>query len=159
MLPRFQAIREARSSAAKAVPFFVANAALPPALILALSRLEPAVVYTLLYPLIAYFALCLLSLALLLAGRGALAEGSLQPAQRLLLLAGILGLFTGLAAGGLLALRARKLVQTVGGKGLKEGREGLQRSRRERGGSSAADSQGSAAEAIRGGSAQAGEGG
>ncbi|MEM4870528.1 MAG: hypothetical protein QXF68_02550, partial [Thermofilaceae archaeon] len=49
------------------------------------------------------------SLALLLASRSALSERSLESAQRLLLVTGVLGLFTGLIVGGLLALRARSI--------------------------------------------------
>ena len=103
-------MRLARGSLNKALPFFVVNAAIPPTLLLALSRMGSDLVYILLWPSVMYFVICLLSTLLLLTGRSALAEYSFSSAQKLLTIAGVLGLFTGLVVGGLLTLRARNYV-------------------------------------------------
>jgi hypothetical protein len=104
-----QALKRAEELVRKAIPLYVVNALLPPLAIFALSRAD-SLVYLLLAPLVIYEALCLLSLALLLAGRSALTEYSVSSAHRLLLAAGALGVFTALVAGGLLALKARESV-------------------------------------------------
>ncbi|MEM1697549.1 MAG: hypothetical protein QXG48_02725 [Thermofilaceae archaeon] len=74
-----------------------------------LPRIIGESIYVLLWPLVAYFLVCTLSIALLIVSRSALSERSLESARRLLLLTGVLGLFTGLVVGGLLALRARSI--------------------------------------------------
>lgn len=104
-----QALKRAEELVGKAIPLYVVNALLPPLAIFALSRAD-SLVYLLLAPLVIYEALCLLSLALLLAGRSALTEYSVSSAHRLLLAAGALGVFTALVAGGLLVLKARESV-------------------------------------------------
>lgn len=103
-------LKSARGIADKALVFFVVNAAIPPLLLFMLSKAQGELVYSLLWPLIAYFVACLFSIALLQVGRSALAEYSLDSAQRLFLLSGVLGLFTGLIIGGLLTLRARSAI-------------------------------------------------
>lgn len=107
-----QVLRRSRRYVERALPLYVANALAPPLLILILSR-SGSFVYSLLAPLVAYEALCLLSLAILLAGRGALAEYSLEPARKLLAVAGILGVATAFVAGGLMVLRAGRDVALV----------------------------------------------
>ncbi|MCC6051030.1 MAG: hypothetical protein LM580_10005 [Thermofilum sp.] len=109
MLRASQALKRAEELVRKAIPLYVVNALLPPLAIFALSRAD-SLVYLLLAPLVIYEALCLLSLALLLAGRSALTEYSVSSARRLLLAAGALGVFTALVAGGLLVLKARESV-------------------------------------------------
>lgn len=110
MLHRHQLVRLARSFLSKALPFFVVNAVIPPTLLMMLSRVGSALVYVVLWPIVVYFAFCLFSILLLFAGRSALTEYSLDSAQKLLLVAGTLGLFTGLILGGLFTLRARNYV-------------------------------------------------
>jgi len=86
---------------------------LPPIVIFALSRAE-GIVYALLAPLVAYEVTCLLSMAFLFSGRNALGEYSLEPARRLLLVAGVMGLVTAFVIGGVMVLQARKnVIQTL----------------------------------------------
>ncbi|MEM0010583.1 MAG: hypothetical protein QXN94_01305 [Thermofilaceae archaeon] len=109
MLRSTQILRSAEQTLRRATPLFVINALIPPLMLWLLPRIIGESIYMLLWPLIAYFVACTLSLALLLASRSALSERSLESAQRLLLVTGVLGLFTGLIVGGLLALRARSI--------------------------------------------------
>ena len=113
MLRTSQTLKRSRDLIGKAIPFYVVNSMLPPIVIFALSHAE-SVVYALLAPLVAYEAACLLSLAFLLAGRNALGEYSLEPARRLLLVAGVMGLVTALVIGGVVVLQARRnIIQTL----------------------------------------------
>lgn len=109
MLRTSQILKRSRELIGKAVPFYVINAMLPPIAIFALSRAE-SVVYAVLAPLVVYEGACLLALALLLAGRNALGEYSLESACRLLLAAGVMGLATALVIGGIMVLRARRSI-------------------------------------------------
>lgn len=121
MLRSWQILKSAENTLWKATPLFVVNASIPPALLLFLSRIGGEIIYTALWPLTAYFSACVLSIVLLLASRNALSERSLESAQRLLLLTGVLGLFTGLIVGGLLALRARSIaLKAVEAKSVKK---------------------------------------
>jgi len=102
-----QALKRAEELIRKAIPFYAVNALLPPLAIFALSHGD-SLVYLVLAPLVAYEIACLLSLALLLAGRSALTEYSVGSARRLLLAAGALGIFTAFVVGGLLVLKAKE---------------------------------------------------
>lgn len=108
MLRSTQSLKSARSLLGKALPLYVINALIPPLLLLYLSRSEA--VYAVLVPLVMYSALCIVSLLLLLAGRNALNEYSLSSACSLLRLAGLLGFISALVAGGVLVMRACKLI-------------------------------------------------
>jgi len=99
----------------KSIPFYIANAALPPLLLLLIARINDSLAYATLWPLTAYFAACVAATLLLLIGRGSLMEYSLDSARKLLLVAGALGLLTGLVVGGLLVLRARAMISGVTG--------------------------------------------
>ncbi|MEM3964541.1 MAG: hypothetical protein QW584_02315 [Thermofilaceae archaeon] len=109
MLRGSQILRSAEQTLRRATPLFVINALIPPLMVWLLPRIIGESIYVLLWPLVAYFLVCTLSIALLLVSRSALSERSLESARRLLLLTGVLGLFTGLVVGGLLALRARSI--------------------------------------------------
>jgi len=104
-----QVLKLAEGLVRRATPLYVANALLPPFVIFVLSRAD-GLVYAVLIPLVAYEIVCLLSLALLFAGRSALTEYSIGSACRLLLAAGALGVFTAFVVGGLLVLEAQRSV-------------------------------------------------
>jgi|YelNatPaOPRAMG01_1025707.scaffolds.fasta_scaffold02616_3 hypothetical protein len=113
MLRTSRVLKQSRDLIGKAVPFYVVNSMLPPIVIFALSRAE-SVVYALLAPLVAYEVACLLSIVFLFAGRNALGEYSLEPAHRLLLVAGVMGLITAFVIGGVMVLQARRnMLQTL----------------------------------------------
>lgn len=121
MLRSAQLLKTAERFLSRAMPFYVVNAFLPPLLLLLLSRVSEELTYAALWPLTAYCALCILSIALLQASRTALSERSFESVRKLLLATGILGLFTGLLVGGLLALRARAVaLQAAEAKSVKK---------------------------------------
>ena len=100
-----------RSSLSKAMPLYLVNSLIPPILLLLASR--HGWVYTILWPAVVYEAACILSLVTLYMARSAISDYSLSSACRLMLLAGILGIFTAFIAGGLLTLNARKRLNTI----------------------------------------------
>lgn len=112
MLRGYAVLSRARALVNKALAFYVVNSLIPPLVILYLSRQE-GIVYELLMPAVAYEALCVTALILLLVGRGALSEYSVGSARQLLTLAGILGLVSALVIGGVLALHASKLLSAL----------------------------------------------
>lgn len=105
MLEARSIVREARRFLSWAAPLYIVNVLIVPILILAGPRIGLEV-QLLLLPLILYESLALASLIALFAGRRELLEYSLNTAGRLLLFAGVCGLFTGLVAGGILVLKA-----------------------------------------------------
>lgn len=74
--------------------------------------------------LVIYELICLASLLLLLMARSMVSDYSLKNAQQILRVTGVLGLFTALIIGGVMVLRASRL---IGDFEVGEGRESLKR--------------------------------
>ncbi|RLF00395.1 MAG: hypothetical protein DRJ57_00960 [Thermoprotei archaeon] len=120
MLRGVRTLEAVHSTLTRAMLLYLINSLVPPLLLLLASRHGWA--YTILWPAVVYEVVCIVSLLAIYMARSAVSDYSLPSARRLMLLAGILGLFTALIAGGLLTLNARKRLDTIarGGKARKK---------------------------------------
>lgn len=110
MIRGMRIFRETNALLSQATIFYAVGALMPAMLLAALAFARVEYVDLVMPWVIVYELICLLSLVLLLMARSMISDYSLKNARRLMRVAGVLGLFTALIIGGVVALRASRLI-------------------------------------------------
>jgi len=110
MLQARTLVDEVYRTSTRALPFYMLNSIIVPLVILVARRIYIDL-YGLLPILILYEIIALISMVILFMGRRALLNFSLRAAYRAFIIAGVLGLITGLFIGGVLVLRTTSSIK------------------------------------------------
>lgn len=124
MIRGMRIFRETRALLSRATVLYALGTLVPAMLLAALAFARANYVNLIMPWLIVYELICLASLILLLMARSMVSDYSLKNAQLILRVTGVLGLFTALIIGGVVVLRASRLIS---GFEVSERRESLKR--------------------------------